>query len=258
MSRTEEFLFGDVEFMNDNEKNNAYLIMDYLPEDTYKVTLINPTNKTLDSFEKVTDSFKIYNSELLNNKLKLLKENAEYLARYKMPFAFSTQLYESKYDHLKARINCPSIWDEATYPFLGHEFHHVLKDRNPEESRLKYRTAEVLPIFYELIMTDKEKIEILKKEILRRRMDLLILDKKGFDETYNKPKSLQYFNSFYYALALYNQYKETPEKVLKGVSEVLNQNMTTEDLLMVLDIYDNGMDSIVKDELADIKTLIKE
>jgi hypothetical protein len=56
---------------------------------------------------------------------------------------------------------------------------------------------------------------------------------------------------------MFRAYKDNPKQVLTLVSRVLKQEISTLDLLYILDLYDNGMDSVVEEEMDDIKFVLK-
>ena len=84
-------------------------------------------------------------------------------------------------------------------------------------------------------------------------MLLLRLDKEVNDDL---EKKLQYFNSYYYALALYKRYKTDKILVLRLISRVLHGEISTLDLLNMLNIYDSDLDYVVSRELEEIKQYI--
>ena len=147
--------------------------------------------------------------------------------------------------------------------FFGHEQLHALKDVNYKEYVNQRTLGEVIPIFYEFMIYSPE--EAIKKEILKVRMKNIfnniseynlfyeafyenmlngfvfgedeVIDIKSNVYEYCMTKVGCYLNSFYYALILYNMYKQTPQKILDLVSKVLRHEMTTLEMLENLGIY---------------------
>ena len=67
----------------------------------------------------------------------------------------------------------------------------------------------------------------------------------------------RYLNSFYYAIILYNMYKENPKKILGYVSKVLNHELTTYDMLIDLNIYGDIKGEVFENEINSIKRSLK-
>ena len=123
--------------------------------------------------------------------------------------------------------------------------------------------------------------ELLKKELLKFRMFWLLENRKDYlllgylylEEWLNEfvgendcqcdvykfmiSKIGCYLNSFYYAVMLYNMYKETPKKILDLVSKVLKHEITTMEMLEMLDVYGDIRGSIFEKELNCIKRVLK-
>lgn len=151
-------------------------------------------------------------------------------------------------------ILCPTVFDKTSYVFLGHVLHSSLKNVNVSERKIKDRLDSVIPMFYERLCADNEMNDEISKEILRRRLVLLQLDKET-----NKVDLLtqfQYFNSYYYSLALYKRYKEDKLIVLRLISRVLHGEMNTLELLERLNIYGKDFDYVVSRELEEIKQYV--
>lgn len=152
---------------------------------------------------------------------------------------------------------------------LGHEHIHALKETNYEEYIDGQILGDVIPIFYELLMSDK--YEETKKMIMLFRISSLKEDKKHYDNAISQmskkdlkdlykvvaTRSGQYLNSFYYSLLLYNLYKREPKKVLELVNKVLNHEMTTRGMLEELGLlYSDGKD-IFEEEFDAIRKVLK-
>ena len=110
---------------------------------------------------------------------------------------------------------------------IGHEHLHLLKDTNYCEFTDSQVLGDVITILYELIMSDK--YPELKCELIRYRLWNLKNDSKIYENAQNHiknkmtnkdlykieaTKSGQYLNSFYYAIILFNMYKDNPKKIL--------------------------------------------
>ncbi len=152
---------------------------------------------------------------------------------------------------------------------IGHEHIHALKETNYEEYIDGQILGDVIPIFYELLMSDK--YEEMKKLIMSFRLASLKADKKHYDNAINQMKkkelkdlyrviatrSGQYLNSFYYSLLLYNLYKSEPKKVLELVNKVLNHEMTTRGMLEELGILYSEKTQVFEGELDIIRKVLK-
>lgn len=153
--------------------------------------------------------------------------------------------------------------------FLDHELAHCLKDLNYEENKYVKTLEEVIPIVVELI-TAYENYDIrLFKFVCASRMDMLYSNAHRFLNSYNEIKSGNlddnekrlyrfaleedacYLNSFYYAMGIFNAYLYNNELVFSLVGQVLNGDITTNDLITILSIeptndYNNGFNTIKK------------
>lgn len=162
---------------------------------------------------------------------------------------------------------------------LIHEHCHALKDTNYKEHADTFVTGEVIPMFFELINYENDE---LRKITLQNRLhglanskDLYLYAKEN-KETINKnvePISLYipnhslcdfvksysgvYLNSFYYALILYHLYKENSTKILKLISNVLTQEITTIEMLKLLNIHNDIKGEIFEQEINSLKKVLK-
>lgn len=154
--------------------------------------------------------------------------------------------------------------------FLGHEEIHLLKDTNPKEFIHLHTLIEVIPIFYEMLMS--EDISYLTQDILAWRIKEL----KESAEEYKKLEALRkdfsiedkkyldmllldnsvYHLGFYYASILFNMYQKNPNKILYLVRKVLIHEITTLDLLKILGIYQVPNLEEFDEELYKIKRII--
>ena len=166
---------------------------------------------------------------------------------------------------------------------LDHEHIHALKETNYEEYKNAFVLGEVIPMFFELIIFDPR--NIIRRELVKDRLSSLNITKKNFTfvdeyiqnygfisfnsidgDDYYQQRSIYeylrtrdgcYLNSFYYALILYNMYKENPKKILDFVSRVLKQEITTLDMLNCLGIYGDINGGTFEKELGLIRKLLK-
>lgn len=253
-----EFLDTEIEHLTPNDRSNAAFLIEMLPKQPYNVSLSCLDSKYDSVFSRVRDGFKIYNDELINQRLEKLIRESNYVFHNTLPFFYGSKLIiVPGDDFIRSELVIPRVVDNLSHIFLGHEFHHLLKDINPEERKLRDRFAEVIPLFFELVNVDNEKVEEIKSEIIKRRLALLVSDKEAlFQENCSIDRCVQYFNSFYYALCLRSVYRENPEKVLMLVSKVLNHVINTQELLQLLNIYDASLDNVVEDEYNDLKKKI--
>lgn len=253
--KVEEFLKTEYFDMEDSDLDRAFYILNKIPNEYGKSHYINPNYDLERSINKAINQFNIYKNEKLTKTIdKEATKSVLYREQEEIPMGFNMQFISDKNKNVLPLLSHPRILDDVSYAFIGHEFHHVLKDVYEEERKLRNRFSEVIPMFYELIATDKEKDEEVKREILNRRMLLLTLDKKYYEAS--SLGQLQYFNSYYYALCLNNKYKENPILVLRLVTRVLLGEITTLDLLKLLNIYDDSLNDIVDDEMYNIKEYI--
>lgn len=172
------------------------------------------------------------------------------------------------------------LYEFSTYCF-AHEHIHAMKETNYKEYKNAITLGETISLFYELMIYNPD--EVLKKELLKFRMFWLLNNKKeyilfdnlyidawinewGCETTSDSKSNIYvfmiskigcYLNSFYYAVILYNMYKESPKKILDLVSRVLKHEITTLQLLEILGIYGDIRGNIFEKELNGIKKILK-
>lgn len=169
------------------------------------------------------------------------------------------------------------LYEYSTINF-GHEICHSLKDTNYEEHRYIYSLGETIPLFYELISLNPN--DIYSKDMIKTRLfflyrqglefmlnkDLINVEKRVNDSKSNGDKNSYqfmlskigcYIHSFYYAIILYNMYKETPQRILKLANKVLNHEMTTLEMLVQLNILNDIRGEVFEKELGLVRKLIK-
>lgn len=182
-----------------------------------------------------------------------------------------------------SEYNIPADLRELHTFFFVHEQMHAVKDTNYSEYVYNLILGETIPIFYEFMIYNPN--EVLKKELIKFRLKYLLINRleyekyvDKFDNSYGRdtfilgltePSDMtklyeyicskigRYLNSFYYALILYNMYKENADKILRLVSKVLNQEMTTYELLCQLNIYGDIKGEVFEKEVGLIRKLVK-
>ncbi len=175
----------------------------------------------------------------------------------------------------------PKYLNEYSVFGFGHENMHALKETYYEEYKKAFTLGETIPLFFELLMfnpSDKLRYDLIRDRIFNlniNKKEYLIADKllnkngsyySDVDDFYKsrsiyeyvRSKCGVYLNSFYYAIILYSMYKENPRKILNYVISVLNQQITTFDMLSYLDIYGDIKGERFEKELVKIKRLIKK
>ena len=249
-----EFMQAGIDPIDNIDIRNGYYMRDLIDLDDYGLVSL-PRVSLKESFIKSLESFKLYRSETLMKNLMEEKKHFDYVPLGVIPFHFNTQMFVGKNNQIVPTIIFPNNLDEASYAFFGHEFHHCIKDVCIEERRIRDRVSEVIPMFYEMICSDLEENEVVSKEIKKRRLSLLQLDKSSECEDV---RQIQYFNSFYYALALYNIYRKDENKVLilRLINRVLKNEISTLDMLEMLNIYGMNLDYEVSGELEMMKEYV--
>lgn len=251
-----DFYNADIDEIDNVDIRNGYYMRDLLGYDEYRINNLSHVSLQV-TFIKSLNTFKLYGDNKLLEKVYDEKKHYSYLPFGDIPFHFNIQMFLGENNQVCPTIIFPNVLDKASYAFLGHEFHHCVKDINLKERRVRDRVSEVIPMFYEMLCADEEENEIVSKEILKRRLSLLDLDKKSECED---SRQLQYFNSFYYALALYNRYRKDENKVLilRLITRVLNGEISTLDMLEMLDIYGMDLDYNVSWELEMMKEYVRK
>lgn len=182
----------------------------------------------------------------------------------------SANLRTLDYKCTPGSIIYPTKSNNCDEVFLGHEEIHLLKDTNPEEFLLCYTLIEVIPIFYELLMS--EDIDYLSKDILSWRLSQLkesgkeilrLTNLKGIAPQSEKKyidmaimERSVYQLSFYYALILFNMYQTNPNRILYLVRCVLMHELTTLELLEELGIYNVRKSHHFDEGIEKVKTII--
>lgn len=246
---------------------------------------------TLDELKKKSlDELKVFGAEVYSSANSIISEVPIELIDTD-DFQFGTGV---SYNHLNDGTIIPdsgiihryvvpkNISEFSIYNFT-HEQIHGLKETNYDEYHCSLVIGETIPLFYELISNGPN--EILKQELIKFRLYNLYGDKEDYEifrDLYENTsmfdlfisndgdvcskkglydfirlKRGRYLNSFYYALILYNMYKETPKKILDLVSRVLTHEMTTIQLLEYLNIYGDIRGEVFEKEMRNIRKLVK-
>lgn len=144
-------------------------------------------------------------------------------------------------------IAVPSVVNTTSTIFLTHEICHALKEKNPQECKLVYNLNEMIPMLIELIAGYAQGPAVLK-EVVASRFHLLYGDAVFYKKVLKEIKkysagkipgylysalgsALVYLNSFYYTVGLFHVYLSYPSVIISFVEMVLNQKMSSEDLL---------------------------
>jgi len=244
---------------------------------------INITQLILDSLEEFKN-FDIHNYKSLCNLIndvEFLTIDDEHRFLIKMSH-FNNNDYPGVVNIVPHSYVIPKIVYDIDVYTLTHEHCHGLKDTNPLEAKNNLIFGEVIPIFYELFTLDFEnpkKLIMLKhrlKHLNYIKYDYLMANELvkeeigctyfEYDEEEFYLRSIyeyirsyigRYLNSFYYAVILYNMYKENPTKISDYVSKVLSHELTTYDMLLELNIYGDIRGEVFEKELGGIKRCLK-
>lgn len=142
-------------------------------------------------------------------------------------------------------VEVPKVFNTSSIHFMAHEIAHMLKESNHLECKGVLSDAEVIPILVEMISAHKkgDNNVFKKRELLM--LDIAYAFKKLHEDLENDRISKEdmesfiacyrynilYLNSFYYALRLFAMYLQIPQYVLGIVEDVLNQRLTTRDVI---------------------------
>ena len=147
-------------------------------------------------------------------------------------------------------ITTPTIFGEEAPISITHEFIHMLKDTNINEYVLMFRYSEIIPLLYELISMNESKN---REQLLKNRLILLKYEVENINFVIEQIKlnpilrnqylcvlsqSGKYILDLYYALQLYELYLIEPHTILEQIRLVLNHTITTQEMLIKLDLYD--------------------
>ena len=172
---------------------------------------------------------------------------------YDINYAFSTYIeYEvdpatkkvttkGRVDHFKT----PKKFDGISPMWLAHEHIHALKETRHREYVDAQVLGDVIPMFLELLIADrensekasilmKERLFLLKQESLQtQRVRQEIFRNDVEDDLYKvfATSSMQYLNSYYYSILLYDLYRKNSRVVLTHIRSVLDGKETTRQML---------------------------
>lgn len=152
-------------------------------------------------------------------------------------------------------LHIPLNTNEQSPIYIAHEIHHMLKDTNKEEYKNKLKYADVLPLFFELLIGEEE-----KKEVITNRLYMLNTRKEVIEEHINRKEQnpfrelmdssvSEYYLSFYYAILLLEEYYKDPNKVLGDISRILKHQSTTEKYLQENNLIDSKHKPLVKEKM---------
>lgn len=240
-----------IDDLEKKEVIHAEYMKELVGDEYYKLSPL-PQISLKESLLKTIFTFNKYKSDRLSEELYGKVTQWDYLPSGDVPFCFDFKMLLGVNEQMNPTVLRPDVYDRASYAFFGNAYHKALKGMNPEEIKLRDRLNDVIPLFYEIMCSDDEYSEDVSKEILRRRILLLQAEKEDNDEV----DCLECFNSYYYALALHNVYRDNKVLVLRLIERVLMGEISTLDLLNALDIYDNDSDYLVSWELEMIKQYI--
>ena len=248
-----EFYGIKTDEIQDTDIRNGIFMSELLGDDFYPINKVTPVTLK-ESHTKMIFTFNKYKSDTLMEEVYRKNKLIKYYAVGSSPYCFKNEMFLGMQDSLATTMFCPETIDKASYAFFGGQFQHALKDDKVAERKLKDRVYDVLPMFYEMTCADDEYSEDIAKEIYKRRILLLQLE-KGKEENVG---TLQLFNSYYYALSLFKKYKEDKLLVLRLASRVLMGEISTLELLNLLNIYEKDLDYVVARELETIKEYVHE
>ena len=253
--RKEVFDAVGIKVMGNSDLDIAKRINDLLPN-VYPVTY--PVGRIItekDALSRSCDYLDVFGDSYVNKVRDRIK-NLKIYQMFDNTFSFTTNITykldeetrkidknSGNIDHMKT----PVIFDEVSPMWLAHEHIHGLKELNYNEYTDGQILGDVIPMFLELVIADKED-KIKEKAYIKNRIFLLKNEAKGIQAVKEAlythkdlyrvwvTSSMQYLNSFYYSLQLYDLYQEDNETVIKQIKEVLDGNKTTRDMLEELNL----------------------
>ena len=147
----------------------------------------------------------------------------------------------------------PKNLNKQSPVYLAHEIHHILKDTNKEEYKDKLKYADVIPLFFELLIGEENK-EIVSNRLFMLNLykdiikDHLNRDNNPLQDLYDSSIS-QYYLSTYYAILLLEEYEKHPKKILEEISSVLRKESTTKELLTKNHIINSNNKELVREKM---------
>lgn len=230
-----------------------------------------------EAFAKSLDNLRIFDDTFYFDALK--SASVRFIPTFPDNFSFSCYVTfnaddktmkpivdSGKVDHFKI----PQIIDTNAEVHLTHELIHAIKDTNFEEYKLVATLSDVIPIFYELIGTERDeqlrqdilniRISVLGREIITYKIATMNMKKNMHEKDLYRVmqnRGGQYLNSFYYALILYNMFKLDRERIIGMVNRVLRREITTLDMLIELGVYTKDNNHLFDEELDEIKKVLR-
>ena len=258
IQRKEVFDVLGIKIMADADFDIAQRMIPYIPTIN---PITNPVGRIISKDEALSRSYKYLNlfgksyADRVSNKL----DNIEIKEVFEYTFCFTTNVTykldeETKkinkdsgnIDHLKT----PIIFDEVSPMWLAHEHIHNLKELYYDEYSEGQVLGDVIPMFFELLIADQESSEK-EKVYIKNRLFLLkneingleyaksiLSDQKDLYKVF-ATSAMQYINSYYYSLRLYDLYESGNEEVVTKIKEVLDGEKTTKSILKELGLLYN-------------------
>lgn len=248
--------------MSDEEFHNCEVVLSPLSEDMY---LIEGTGQK--SFKEVQeeaiDLLDRYDLKSAYQELHGLPIRQEEDSLYS-PIVQYTTFMDTQSDtglYSVQKLVVPTSFDSLSPYYLAHEYHHILKEKNPMEYSNKLRYADVIPQFFELIAGESIQDQ---KDLIHNRLAMMHASRdfiKEHNDRNNRnylfdlldSKNCQYLNSFYYSTLLYDYFQDHPYEVLYRIRMVLNREMTTYQMLDTLHFFDSSFDSVVESGIQYLK-----
>lgn len=239
-----------------------------------KVTFDNKEDELKNVMSNAVLSFKRFDDGIISRKVDKLAKDYTYIDTEPLPYYFTCHIgwkFDPVLQLSVGRFQIPSLFDGNSYVWLSHEYIHALKEVNKQEFYLTLKTADVIPILYEFILSD-DKNKYNKKQIYSMRLDMikseaytfmecmdLIDSDKSNRELYQllSCNASQYLNSYYYALLLYDMYLQDSVSILKYIKRVLNHEITTLQMLEYLDLYHKDNDIKYNNGLYEVLKMVK-
>lgn len=248
----ERMIYHHVEPMNEEEYRHAFFVAE-------KLDSIPVVEGDISSLEEVKNelirSFMIYGCLIQEKAFRLLQTVTMIQKDCSTISCFQTHI-DTRSEHFKtSSITTPKTYTTLSSYYLCHEIHHALKDTHKKEYQYMLRYADVIPMFYEFVSGKDKSI---KNQLIKNRLSLLEQCKTHLEIKRNRvdknllwdfvdSKNAQYFNSFYYAILLYQTYLNHPKEVLQDISSVLLGELTTYQLLEKYGLFQKNYDTSVEE-----------
>lgn len=291
-----QHLYDEKQFRDKINSNylskDDFNVCDFIVNNTHDINVIPHKGKRISKRNAVKYSLEQFKNFSIENyeRIKNIVNSVKFIKDFELYNSAVTTSYNvtSNNDNVKillpGYISCyhlPRKIHDVDIVSLGHEHCHALKETNYLEHKNSLVLGEVIPIFYELINYEKnllkmkhleyrlywvnehKEIYLLLSNILNGNLKDNILffmgsnidDSKNMYE-YSKCAYGCYLGGFYYALILYNIYKEDPVLILSLVNDVLLHKITTFEMLNKLNIYCDIKGEIFEEEIKNIKKVL--